>query len=69
MPFNPVPEQELVIGSITYRFTQHPQAPGMVYGQEGRRAVVFQLAGEDGSLYALKVFKPRFRLPRLTGVA
>lgn len=69
MAFQPTPDQTLIIGSLAYYFTEHPGAPGMVYGQEGRRAVVYQLVGEDGSYQALKVFKPRFRLPSMVTIA
>lgn len=51
-----------------YQFCEHPSAPGLPYGQEGRRATVYQLIADDGSLHALKVFKPRFREPRLVAV-
>ena len=52
-----------------YQVSEHPLAPGMPYGQEGRRAVVYQLLDEDGEKHALKVFKPRFRIPRMVAVS
>jgi tetratricopeptide (TPR) repeat protein len=71
--------QELVIDNVTYRVAEHLAAPGMPYGQEGRQATVYQLAapspavgeGQEGSpdRRALKVFKPRYRLPALAGLA
>jgi len=61
--------QELVIGDTTYHLAEHPAAPGIPYGQEGRQAVVYQLATQDGDAQALKVFKPRYRLPALVGQA
>jgi serine/threonine protein kinase len=39
----------------------------MPFAQEGRKAVVYQL-GTNGSLYALKVFKPLFRQASLVGI-
>ena len=87
--FRPNPNDELIINGITYRIAEHPSAPGIPYGQEGRAGVVFQLlpssppkgvGGEglpspsgrgvvgEGKL-ALKVFKPRFRLPFLVSQA
>jgi len=79
MPFQPEVNQELVIDGVTYRFAEHPWAPGIPYGQEGRQAIVYQLAapspavgeGQEGSpdRRALKVFKPRYRLPALAGLA
>jgi hypothetical protein len=57
---------------------EHPAAPGMPYGQEGRQAVVYALI-EDGDQAdagggvsmrrALKAFKPRYRLPALVTLA
>lgn len=44
-----------------YRFTEHPAAPGMPYGQTGRRATVYQLQSDQGGLHALKVFTAAFR--------
>lgn len=39
---------ELIIGGTTYHLAEHPSAPGMPYGQEGRAAVVYQvLAGTE----------------------
>lgn len=43
-----------------YQFMPHPTVPTMAFAQEGRKAVVYQLA-KDGRKYALKIFKPRFR--------
>ena len=69
MTFQPSPKQELHIENITYRIAEHPSAPGMPYGQEGRRAVVYQLIAEDEGKHALKVFKPHFRIPSMVAVA
>lgn len=68
MPFQPSVGQELVIDGVAYRITEHPAAPGMPYGQEGRQAVVYQVVAENGDQRALKVFKPRFRAPALVGL-
>ena len=68
MPFNPQIFQTLVVAGATYHIAEHPAAPGMPYGQEGRQAVVYQLVAET-DLRALKVFKPRFRVPALVGLA
>ena len=69
MPFLPNPNTKLNIENSIYRIAEHPAAPGMPYVQEGRRAVVYQLIAEDSSKYALKVFKPRFRIPSMVAVA
>jgi len=59
---------ELIIDGTTYHLAEHPSAPGMPYGQEGRAAVVYQvLAGTEKR--ALKVFKPRFRAPAMVYLA
>jgi hypothetical protein len=72
---------ELTIDGITYRIAEHPAAPGIPYGQEGRAGIVYCLEpspspagrergpGGEGSKAALKVFKPRFRLPFLVSQA
>jgi len=39
--------------------------PGVPCGQEGRAATVYKLAAAGGDPQALKVFKPRYRLPGL----
>jgi hypothetical protein len=69
MPFQPEVGQELTIDDVTYRVAEHPAAPGMPYGQEGRQAIVYQLVAQGGAAQALKVFKPRYRLPALVGQA
>ena len=68
MLFQPEVNQELIIDDVTYRIAEHPAAPGIPYGQEGRQAIVYQLvSGEERR--ALKVFRPRYRLPALVGQA
>ena len=69
MPFQPHIDQVLLIDHVPYRIAAHPSAPGMAYGQEGRQGTVYQLLGEDGTKKALKVFKPRFRVPALVLLA
>ena len=59
---------ELEIDRIVWRLAEHPSAPGMPYGQEGRQAIVYELLGA-GESRALKVFKPRFRVPGLVALA
>jgi hypothetical protein len=46
MPFRPNVHDELTIDGITYRIAEHPAAPGMPYGQEGRARIVYQLRRE-----------------------
>ena len=69
MSFQPEVNQELVIDGVTYRIAEHPAAPGIPYGQEGRAGIVYQLAVQDGEKRALKVFKARYRLPALVSLA
>ena len=69
MSFQPEVNQELVIDGVTYRIAEHPAAPGIPYGQEGRAGIVYQLAAQDGEKRALKVFKARYRLPALVSLA
>ena len=68
MPFHPQVDDQLTIDDVVYRLAEHPAAPGMPYGQEGRQAVVYQLIAGD-ERRALKVFKPRYRLPGLVSLA
>jgi len=79
--FSPNFHDELTIDGITYRIAEHPAAPRIPYGQEGRAGIVYCLEpspspagrergpGGEGSKAALKVFKPRFRLPFLVSQA
>lgn len=69
MPFTPNIDQSLLIDNVTCRIAEHPAAPGMPYGQEGRAAVVYQLHIPGNRAVALKVFKPRYRLPALVSLA
>lgn len=65
MSFQPEPNQTILIDDTNYYFAEHPSAPGVAYGQEGRAGTVFQLAADGYSPKALKVFKNRFRSPAL----
>ena len=68
MSFQPQINDQIVIDQIEYRVAEHPNAPGMPFGQEGRAATVYQLIPSSaiaGEARALKVFKPRFRVPAL----
>lgn len=80
MSFQPNPNDELTIGGEVYRVAEHPAAPGIAHGQEGRAGIVYRLValtpppqakppGEGVRSAALKVFKPRFRLPFLVSQA
>lgn len=68
MPFRPEINQTLRIDEVDYCFTEHPAAPGMPYGQTGRRATVYQVQA-DGAFHALKIFTPAFRSPRVAQTA
>ncbi len=96
MPFEPRVGDVLEIEGQRYAVAEHPAAPGIAYGQEGRAGIVYCLealtpspgpaghplplsrsAGEGEGARgegvrvraALKVFKPRFRLPYLVSQA
>ena len=69
MPFHPQINDQLRIDDTTYRIAEHPAAPGMPYGQEGRQAMVYRLVAAGDDTRALKVFKPRFRVPALVGLS
>jgi len=70
MSFNPDPNAELFFNDERYTIAEHPSAPGMPYGQEGRTGIVYRLLPSNRSAdQALKVFKPRFRLPYLVSQA
>lgn len=65
MSFNPTVNQTLLINDITCRIAEHPAAPGIPYRQESQAAIVYQLHFPGNRAMALKVFKPRYRLPAL----
>ena len=67
--FNPSPHDRVAIGGLIYQVMPHPAVPTFAFGQEGRKAFVYQLSGgQDKSLHALKVFKVAYRLPELVGI-
>jgi serine/threonine protein kinase len=66
--FNPAPNDPITIGKRAYHVMPHPSVPAFAFGQEGRKAFVYQLANGDGRLYALKKFKQAYRLPELVEV-
>jgi hypothetical protein len=67
---DPRPDDLVKIGDKSYRFAPHPAAPSMVFGQEGRKSIVYQLKPLSGdNIYALKVFKQVFREPYIRDVA
>jgi hypothetical protein len=76
MAFRPNVHDELTLNGVTYRIAEHPAAPGIPYGQEGRAGIVYQLlpsptgrgVGGEGAM-ALKVFRARFRTPALVSQA
>jgi len=69
MGFQPEVGQELIVDDVIYRIAEHPAAPAIPYGQEGRQAIVYQLVAPDGGKRALKVFKARYSLPALVSLA
>jgi len=73
MAFRPNVGDELTLNGVTYRIAEHPAAPGIPYGQEGRAGIVYQLVPADRSAgfqpAALKVFRARFRTPALVSQA
>jgi hypothetical protein len=69
MAFQPTVGEILVIDGVQYRFTKHPNALDMTYGQTGRFGTVFQLEAPDGSYKALKVFMNNYRQPSLVAAS
>ena len=69
MLFQFKPQEALVINGLHYTVAEHPAAPGVAYGQEGRAAVVYQVVDPHGTAWALKAFRPRFRVPVLVSLA
>lgn len=58
--FNPTLSTRLIINDQEFHFSPHPAIPTLVWGQEGRHAVVYRLQN-NGDAYGLKVFRPAFR--------
>lgn len=66
MPFQPNVNDELQIGRQSFMVEAHPLSADVPYGQEGRQGTVYRLrSAHDQSAWALKVFRPTFRLPAL----
>jgi len=66
---NPINQGQVIsIEDVQYTVSEHPTAPGMPYGQEGRVATVLKLESGEGAR-ALKVFKPRFVDPHQVALA
>ncbi|THF73933.1 protein kinase domain-containing protein [Cohnella fermenti] len=66
MGFQPEVNSLIAVNGELYSIGQHPQAPGIPYGQEGRQGTVYLLHSEDGRRKkALKVFKSKFVTPSL----
>lgn len=68
MRFEPQPFDTIQIDGKTLEVMQHPhpslQAQRFSFAQEGRKAIVYQLRYTSGKqLFALKVFKPKYRGP------
>ncbi len=76
MPFKAEAHQGIIINGTSYEIAEHPAAPGMPYGQEGRQAIVYKIllksaiGGKpgEGHSFALKVFKAHFRFPSLVSL-
>jgi serine/threonine protein kinase len=67
--FNPSPRDKITIAGDTYRVAAHPSVPTFAFGQEGRKAFVFQLEHtKRHKLFALKKFKPAFRYADLSDI-
>ena len=61
MVFIPKLDTRITVQNSTLRFTEHPSAKNMPYGQMGKRATVYQVRNEQGKLLALKVFRKNFQ--------
>ncbi|QDX94535.1 hypothetical protein EEL30_21005 [Brevibacillus laterosporus] len=67
MVFQPRVEEELHLHGITYTIGEHPVAPHVPYGQEGRQGIVYQLIPRKetaSSWKALKVFRHQYKDPK-----
>jgi len=64
MAFQTEVDSRLVINGDTYMIGEHPFAPGVPYGQEGRQGTVYLLQSEDKRLKkAIKVFRSKLINP------
>jgi small GTP-binding protein len=61
MMFTPQPFDKITIGTKVYTFSEHPNAPGVAYGQAGRQSIVWQLTDMENNKYALKVYHDLYR--------
>jgi len=56
------PEQEITLDQDSYAVQPHPSAPKLAFAQEGAKGIVYQIVRKrDKRVFALKVFKERFR--------
>lgn len=60
--------QTIRIDQQDYTFVSHTTALKMAYAQTGGKGTVYQLKGSDGQHWALKVFHPQYRHPRITTI-
>lgn len=60
MNFEPKPNDQLSISGKTYYIASHPTVPSMAFGQQGKKAIVYQLK-KDGSTWALKIFINKYK--------
>lgn len=61
--------EKLVIDKQSYLLAEHPQAPGVPYGQEGRQGIVYLLQSEKSNMKkAMKVFRAKFANPSLVSI-
>lgn len=60
---DPTVDESIIIDGKSYVFIQVADAPGIVYGEIGKKAKVYRVM-EGTKAFALKVFKPLFRNPR-----
>ena len=56
--------ESIVIAGNSYTFIQVPETPGIVYAEMGKKAKVYRVM-QRAKAYALKVFKPVYRNPKL----
>jgi len=65
MRFEPKPNDTLTLFGEQYVVQPHPSASHIAYSSEAGRAFVYQLKGQKGDHFALKVIKPKFRRANL----
>jgi hypothetical protein len=65
MRFEPKPNDTLILFGEQYVVQPHPSASHIAYSSEAGRAFVYQLKGQKGDYFALKVIKPKFRSANL----